>query len=245
MDDEGRADIKALIVDGFGVMLDIEPGFSLTKNVADYLNALPKSQRKWVRRVTPAYVGWARAHTGVAFETGKVSRKQRLESMASRLRIRLTNEQLEELDRLEMQWFANACYLLPGAISMVGKLQSEDYKVALCSNHNPNGVAAFHRLGLYQLLDAVVVSCDEDVETLKPDPKIYHVAADRLDLSLNQCAFADDSIRPLQGAWKAGANEVYWMKGTYPEQRIKFKPKRIKSVTRTDGLANLVLPDAG
>ena len=81
------------------------------------------------------------------------------------------------------------------------------YKTAILSNAN-TGVLD-RKIGdelLKSCFDEVVVSAD--INLVKPDPRIYQLAAERLDVALNECVFVDDNEGHLAPARELGMRTV-------------------------------------
>ena len=76
------------------------------------------------------------------------------------------------------------------------------YKIGLLSNANHGSVEeklTQEQLGLF---DVRVISAD--VGMIKPDPKIYQLAAERLDVDTNECVFTDDNELYVTAAKEQG-----------------------------------------
>jgi putative hydrolase of the HAD superfamily len=69
--------------------------------------------------------------------------------------------------------------------------------------HSPEWVAA---LGLEELADVIVDGSVEGI--LKPDPRIYQLAADRLGVRCQDVVFLDDQPVNLAGAARVGMTAV-------------------------------------
>src|SRR3990170_57435 len=54
--------------------------------------------------------------------------------------------------------------------------------------------------------DQIVISAEEGL--LKPDPRIYHLALDRLDVAPQQAVFVDDFAENVAGAQEAGMRAI-------------------------------------
>lgn len=58
------------------------------------------------------------------------------------------------------------------------------------------------RLGIYDLFDHVWSS--DDLGTIKADPKIYAIAAEKIGLPIEQILFVDDNLGAIQSAKRSG-----------------------------------------
>lgn len=82
-----------------------------------------------------------------------------------------------------------------------------NYKVGLLSNVG-RGVMQrlFTPAELEELFDEVVLS--SEVGMIKPDPAIYHLAADRLGVETTECIMVDDLVANIEGAESTGMHGV-------------------------------------
>ncbi|MGP6175182.1 HAD-IA family hydrolase [Corynebacterium sp. A21] len=80
---------------------------------------------------------------------------------------------------------------------------------AILSN-NPGGPAAapIHEWELRGVVDAVLLSGEIGVE--KPESEAFQIAADSLELPMNDCVLIDDSILNVRAAVEAGLVGVYY-----------------------------------
>ena len=83
------------------------------------------------------------------------------------------------------------------------------YKTALLSNAWPDAREAFSRqFGLGGVVDAMIISAEEGV--LKPDARIYQIAAARLDVRPEEAVFVDDMAANVAGAQAVGMRGVHF-----------------------------------
>lgn len=77
------------------------------------------------------------------------------------------------------------------------------YRTALLSNAWSGARRAFvQQFGLDEVMDEMVISAEEGVA--KPDPRIYHIAAERLEIRPEEAVFVDDVAENVRGAWAVG-----------------------------------------
>lgn len=100
-------------------------------------------------------------------------------------------------DTMVGQWQA-----APGAVELLGALRRRGVRTALVSNTALDVRPGLERLGLLQVLDAVVTS--SDVGLVKPDPAIFVLAAQRLGVPVERCVHVGDSAVHDGGAAGAG-----------------------------------------
>lgn len=117
-----------------------------------------------------------------------------------------------DADKWSHLWYERFCeFQIPmeGSYETLLKLK-EKYRLGILSN----GDSAFQRtkieaLDFDQYVDEVIVCGDYGIQ--KPDPKIFHIAAERMGLLASEIAFVGDTFyKDISGAVKAGMKPV-WM----------------------------------
>ena len=91
--------------------------------------------------------------------------------------------------------------------AFVGSLRPR-YKTALLSNAWPEARASLEkRCGLGALTDMLILSCEERL--MKPDTRIYQLAAERLGVAPEEALFVDDYLPNVEGACDAGMQALH------------------------------------
>jgi putative hydrolase of the HAD superfamily len=86
-------------------------------------------------------------------------------------------------------------------------LRTQGFQLALVSNIFAYEAQSLDRFGLRPFFDAVVLSCETGI--VKPDPKIYRLAMERLGVEPNECVFVGDGANnELTAAQKLGMTTV-------------------------------------
>jgi epoxide hydrolase-like predicted phosphatase len=80
------------------------------------------------------------------------------------------------------------------------------YKIGLLSNAGDNWLKELFDEKDIKLFDDIVLSYELGV--IKPDPKIYEIAASRLGVLPEECIFIDDNQRHCSGGAKVGMKTV-------------------------------------
>jgi putative hydrolase of the HAD superfamily len=94
-------------------------------------------------------------------------------------------------------------------IDFMRDLKARDYKLAICTNNVREWEARWRAmLPVDELFDAVVDSAF--VGARKPEPEIYRVTLERLDVPANQALFIDDVELNCQGARDVGIAAVWF-----------------------------------
>jgi putative hydrolase of the HAD superfamily len=100
--------------------------------------------------------------------------------------------------------------LWPGAIDLLTSLRKRGCRLAMITN----GFAETHRekIAILQLEDAFdEIFIADEVGMLKPDPRLFRLAADRLGVAPERCAMVGDRFeRDVRGGHSAGMFTV-WM----------------------------------
>lgn len=96
-----------------------------------------------------------------------------------------------------------------GLVALIRELKNS-YKVGLLSNAGEEEIAVIYRDEINTLFDAITVSYE--VGDVKPNPQIFRTAAERLNVSVEECVFIDDTLRNLEGARQLGIKTIH-----YPE----------------------------
>lgn len=119
--------------------------------------------------------------------------------------MRLTG--LSEADYLARYW--NNKLRNEPAFQLVDELRSQGFRVAMLSNISRRAmdtyVTAEER---EQRFDAVVLS--SEVQLQKPDPAIFTLMAERLDVQPGECIMVDDILENIDGAERAGMHGVVY-----------------------------------
>ncbi len=82
------------------------------------------------------------------------------------------------------------------------------YRTALLSNAWRDLRAELHRWGVADAFDRLVISAEEGV--MKPDPRIYRLALERLAVSPAEAVFVDDFPHNVEGARAVGMHAVHF-----------------------------------
>ncbi len=112
-----------------------------------------------------------------------------------------------ELPQLHRDW-RDRQHLIAPNIDLIRRLRPP-YRTAVLSNADNSLIARLRDShGIYDLFDEVVVSAD--VGMAKPEPKIYAIAAQRLALRPEECAFVDDLESNVEAARATGMAAVHF-----------------------------------
>jgi putative hydrolase of the HAD superfamily len=97
--------------------------------------------------------------------------------------------------------------LRPDAVEVFSRLKPQDLKIGLVSNCTPDAPVIWPDTPLAPLFDVTVFSSLAGV--IKPDPRIYLLATERLGVRPEDCLYVGDGgSQELTGAAKVGMNPV-------------------------------------
>jgi putative hydrolase of the HAD superfamily len=97
--------------------------------------------------------------------------------------------------------------LKEGAVEVISKLKSQGFKVGLVCNWSNHLPAVWNICPLAPLIDVAVFSSSEGM--MKPDPRIFRLAAERLGVEPEKCLYiADGMDQELSGAKNIGMKAV-------------------------------------
>lgn len=104
-------------------------------------------------------------------------------------------------DTMPEQWVP-----VPGAVGLLQGLRARGCRVGLLSNTGIDLRPRLGDLGLLAYFDTVVLSFEEGL--VKPDPRIFRLAADRLAVPASECLFVGDTPHTDGGAVHAGMTSL-------------------------------------
>ena len=125
---------------------------------------------------------------------------------------RAAHERLEtaagkELPPLHRQWH-EAWHPIHENIALIKTLRPP-YKISILSNADLSLEDRIRNgMGIHHLFDDVISSAV--VGMAKPDHRIYRLAAERLELPVEECLFTDDAERNVEAAREVGMSAVHF-----------------------------------
>jgi epoxide hydrolase-like predicted phosphatase len=185
----------ALIVDFGGVLTN-----PLQESFEAFAASLDIELQDLVRVMLPLYTG-ASDDTVERFEKGTLDEEDFSRELARRLQD-VTGRAIEA-EGLVGRIF-DGTHLEPVMLDALVATRRAHLKTALLSNSW--GMTGYPRERFAELFDAVIIS--GEVGLRKPDPAIYDLALERLDVPGSRCVFVDDHPGHLEAAQKAGMTTV-------------------------------------
>ena len=115
--------------------------------------------------------------------------------------------QIEHAARIRFDMTRREIKVRPDAVEVLSKLISEGYKTGLISDCSHEMLVIWKDLPLASLIDITAFSCL--VGITKPDPRIYRLVTDQLDVQPEDCLYVGDgSSQELAGAAQVGMSPV-------------------------------------
>jgi putative hydrolase of the HAD superfamily len=126
-------------------------------------------------------------------------------------------ERLETLIRARIDFTREVLVPRPGAVEVLEELRRRGYRLGLISVCSEEVPTLWEQTPLASLIDEAVFSCS--VGVVKPDRRIYEIAAERLGVTTGECLFVDDRPEFVEGAVAAGMDAQ--VLGEQPVERLE------------------------
>jgi nigerose phosphorylase len=165
------------------------------------------------------YLAWKRLASELGFDFSMadnerlkgVSRMRSLEIVLETGGLKLTETQQVEMADKKNHWYLEYIQkitpadILPGVISFIARLRSQQVKIAL-GTASKNAALILEKLGITALFDAIVDG--NQVSKAKPDPEVFLECARRLGVHPWQCVVFEDAAAGVQAGKNAGMRVV-------------------------------------
>ena len=190
---------KAVIFDLFGTLV---PSLSLE----EYRNAM--SQIASVLSVSPEDLFSLWMSTACQREIGEFSTKEdNFEYICRELKVCIDNEKIKRAAQISSMFTKNLLEPRRNAIEVINEIKLKGYKTGLITNCASDVPAFWENTHLSPLFDVTLFSCV--VGLAKPDPVIYRLILERLNVEPNDCLYiGDGSSHELEGASEVGMEVV-------------------------------------
>ncbi len=107
-----------------------------------------------------------------------------------------------------------------GVVEVVEKVKELEWATALCTGSSWHLVEEeLEELQLYLAFDATTTG--EEVLAMKPDPEIYLLAAQKLNLEPSECVVIEDAIAGIRAGMEAGCQTVGLVSDYAPANLLK------------------------
>jgi len=124
--------------------------------------------------------------------------------------LELTEEQIEKATQLRQEYFLKILSeeplpAFPGVLELMDKaMQSEDFRVAIATSGTFEKSSAVLNAAKVPYQKMVYIKGD-DVTNKKPDPELFLLASERMDIEPANCVVIEDAPNGVQAARAAGA----------------------------------------
>ena len=183
--------IKAVIFD-WGTVLIENPA---PKLVAYCANALGVSEADFVR---------AQNMHIIDFQKGILSEAQFWERMTKDLNVAPPTQESLWGDAFRAGYVERK-----EMFALIERLKQRGYIVGFLSNTEESPRKYFYELGYDKIFDEIIFSCDEGI--VKPDPAIYHLILERLNMKPEETLFIDDKKENTDAAQELGMNVITYV----------------------------------
>ena len=138
-----------------------------------------------------------------AFETVEANIKY----VCDAVNVRPGAEQIAKSVEIRMKYIRQALQPRPDATATLSQLKNQGYKLGLVSNCSIEIPILWHETAFANFIDTPIFS--GRVHLRKPDPRIYHLACERLGVAPETCLYiADGEDHELTAAAKVGLHPV-------------------------------------
>lgn len=98
----------------------------------------------------------------------------------------------------------------------------KQYKLAVINNGNSIASKYWREKFDFSIFDLFINSAMVGIK--KPDPKIYFLTCEKLDVKPKECLFMDDTLENIKSAKKLGMKTIWWNKNENKEKLLtEFK----------------------
>ncbi|HEX2987547.1 MAG TPA: HAD family hydrolase [Chloroflexota bacterium] len=116
-------------------------------------------------------------------------------------------ELISDLVEIERERLEQCAHPYPSTFPVLNRLSAEGYTLGLLSNVSDGAAIPITFLGIDKLFDRMVLS--HEVGLLKPDPAIYRLACEQLDVAPTETVFvADGGFGELDASYEMGIFSV-------------------------------------
>lgn len=184
------------------------------------------------------YLGWKKLADEMGWDFNEevnhgcrgVSRMASLQVILDHNHVDLPQEEKEALADKKNAYYVellqqiNEGDLYPGAVDFLRELRKRDVELALCSASR-NAVMVLEKLGLQEFFATVVTGAD--ITKTKPDPEVFLLAAERLNVPPQHCLVFEDAESGVEAAHRGRMKCI----GVGPSERL---PEALETITAYD-----------
>jgi putative hydrolase of the HAD superfamily len=223
----GQMDCRALIFDLFGTLVHITPladSDSGLKQMASVLLAPDEDfVASWHGTFTERMTGTFKNYQGC------------IRHICADMKVSVDEEQIELAAKTRFDMTRNELMTLhEGALDVLSHLRAKGCKTGLLSNCSFEVTRIWGETRLAPLIDVTVFSCSAGM--MKPDPRIYGLVTEQLNVKPQECLYVADGIgQELATAAQIGMRSVQILipsENGYDRYREKWNGPIISSLTQ-------------
>lgn len=167
------------------------------------------------------------------------ARYERFKQLFARHGEMLTFDAIEQAVRFYFQTYLKVRRAVPGSKALLERLKRSVYIAVVTNNRLAEQREKLRACGLDSFIDSLIVS--DEVGAIKPDPKIYWAALERIACSPQEAVMVGDSWEmDVLGACRAGIRAVWFNRNaiSIPDPELAVV---IRSFEPTDQITELLL----
>ena len=227
----GQMECRAVIFDLFGTLVYNTP-------LADSDNVL----KQMASVLLAPHEDFATSWHGMFSErmTGTFKNYQGcIRHICADLKVLVDEEQVELAAKTRFDMTRNELITLhEGALDVLSHLRARGYRTGLVSNCSFEATRIWGETRLAPLIDVAVFSCS--VGMMKPDPRIYGLVTEQLNVKPQDCLYVADGIgQELATATRIGMRSIQILvpgENEYDRYREKWNGPTISSLTQILGI---------
>ena len=221
---------SAVIFDLFGTLVD-----DFVASVGQFHSELAAALEVPVEQFMRLWRETSEMRTIGVFQTVEAS----LEYVCGAIGSTVSTDQMKNAVEIRLRQIRPALEPRPNAIAMLTRLRNEGYKIGLLSNCSIEMPILWPETAFADLIDSAIFSSRERLK--KPDPRIYHLACERLGVT-PECSLyvADGENHELATAAKIGMHSVLILNPSRDNRRELFREAREWQATTIGDFAEIL-----
>jgi putative hydrolase of the HAD superfamily len=161
--------------------------------------------------------------------------KENLEYICREMKVSATPGQISRVMAIRKEYLIKNLAPRPGTIDGLRDLKSEGYILGLISNCTMEIPGLWRETAMAPFFDKTLFSPECGVQ--KPDPRIFRIAVERLNVKAGECLFIDDNGNNLRAAVSTGMDAILFTEPGGEEhihvmepQQTVWDGRRVKSM---------------
>lgn len=189
---------QAVIFDLFGTLVN-----DFATSVGQTYKELAEALQVPIEQFMPLWRQTTKMRSDGTFQTVEAG----IEHVCGIMGLQVGTEQMTRAVAIRLEQARRALEPRPEAVATIGRLKNDSYKIGLLSNCSVEIPIVWPETAFADLIDTAVFSCR--ARLMKPHPRIYHLACERLGVTPERCVYvADGENHELTGAANVGLHPV-------------------------------------